>query len=221
MKAISVFLSALPALAAGASASAAEPVKWAVAPSAGAIAEALLGKPAADGMAGRAQVRCHLAPSGALTGCAVVSEEPTGLGFGEAALAIVGKMRAAPAPDLPSEITLPIRFDPSPPLRPVAFPKVPGGYRNVAPVGPYYPDRAGRAGVTGYALGECHLIATGELKNCSALIEEPEGWGFSDVLLLMAKRGYVRAQPRTLNGQPIADEVVRVVVRYTINGRYP
>jgi len=45
---------------------------------------------------GGARLRCEALTTGALVGCEVVSEQPEGLGFGEAALLITPKFRMAP-----------------------------------------------------------------------------------------------------------------------------
>jgi hypothetical protein len=65
---------------------------------------------------GRAIVDCEAAHDGTLIHCAVVSEEPSGLGFGESALAIAGVMQMNPwtkqgAPVEGAKIRLPIRLN--------------------------------------------------------------------------------------------------------------
>ncbi len=45
---------------------------------------------------GRAKIRCGIAHDGSLTGCAVQSEDPAGLGFGAAALSIAAVMKMNP-----------------------------------------------------------------------------------------------------------------------------
>jgi TonB family protein len=67
---------------------------------------------------GRAFVVCQTAHDGALTGCTVAQEEPPGLGFGQAALAIAGVMKMNPwtvqgAPVDGARIRLPIRVNAS------------------------------------------------------------------------------------------------------------
>lgn len=200
-------------LAAGPAGSA-SPVKWTAGPSGGDIAEALQGKPAADGTPGRVQLNCQIARTGELTACKVASEEPTGMGLGEAALAMATKFHAAPAPDLPPEVVLPLRFEASPPIRPPVFKPTDARFRYLSPIGAYFPERAERLDVGGYAIAECHLAAPGVLSMCSVLEERPAGWGFAEATLAMAKSGYLTAEPRTVDGQPVADEVVRVLVKF-------
>ena len=193
---------------------AASPVKWVAGPSAGDIAEALLGRPAADGTPGRVQLNCAIASSGELTACKVALEEPAGMGLGEAALSISAKFRAAPAPDLPPEVVLPLRFETSPPIRPPIFKPTAVRFPYLAPIGAYFPERAERLNIGGYAIAECHLAGTGVLSKCSVIDEQPKGAGFAEATLAMAKSGYLTAEPRIVGGQPVADEVVRVLVKF-------
>jgi TonB family protein len=65
---------------------------------------------------GRATVDCTVTHAGALTGCAVASETPGGLGFGQAALGVAGQMvmnpwTASGAPVDGARVALPIRFE--------------------------------------------------------------------------------------------------------------
>jgi TonB family protein len=66
---------------------------------------------------GRVVMHCRVTATGTLTACAVVSEEPPGAGFGEAALKLTNRFRMTKttADGLPVEgadITIPIRFTP-------------------------------------------------------------------------------------------------------------
>lgn len=75
---------------------------------------------------GRASVECAVAADGTLTGCATVTEDPAGYGFGEAALVVAGVMRMSPwtkqgAPAEGARIVLPIKFV-QPPDAPAAAP---------------------------------------------------------------------------------------------------
>lgn len=61
---------------------------------------------------GIASIRCHVAPSGALDNCVLVSESPADYGFGEAALGMNGLFRMAPAPFGPNaSIQFSIKFN--------------------------------------------------------------------------------------------------------------
>ena len=82
----------------------------------------------AESRRGRASIRCVTTAMGELSGCVVWSEDPPGLGFGAAALALAStfQMRATTRDGRNVEgasITIPIRFSPPAPPAP---PIVPG-----------------------------------------------------------------------------------------------
>ncbi len=66
------------------------------------------------GVEGRVELICILDAEGAFTNCRVVSEDPSGEGFGAAALRVVPAFRAAPAvPGFPmagQRVRMPINF---------------------------------------------------------------------------------------------------------------
>jgi TonB family protein len=77
---------------------------------------------------GRASVECTVAADGTLSGCTTVTEDPAGLGFGDAAMEVAGVMQMSPwtkqgAPVEGARINLPIKFvlpDESPATAPAA-----------------------------------------------------------------------------------------------------
>lgn len=64
----------------------------------------------------------------------------------------------------------------------------------------YYPSRALARGETGQVVLNCRVDTAGWL-HCSVVSETPEGWGFGDAALRIA-RDY-RMVPATQNGQPV------------------
>lgn len=83
--------------------------------------------PAAAAKAGvgvaRVVMRCTVGAGGALEGCAVESEEPGGLGFGDAALALSGRFRlnawtAEGLPVVGAVVRVPLRYDAGAPPAP-------------------------------------------------------------------------------------------------------
>ena len=50
----------------------------------------------AHGQSGEATIQCRVTAKGTLTGCKVLTEKPTGMGFGAAALALSPKFRMNP-----------------------------------------------------------------------------------------------------------------------------
>jgi hypothetical protein len=59
--------------------------------------------------------------------------------------------------------------------------------------GPYYPDRAARMGVSGYATLDCVALASGALTSCLIDEEFPMGFGFGPAALTMAKTNWMQA----------------------------
>ena len=66
--------------------------------------------------AARVVIACDVVEGGRLAGCTTQSEEPSGLGFGEAALALAGSFQAKPwtaegLPTVGGRVRIPIRYD--------------------------------------------------------------------------------------------------------------
>lgn len=67
----------------------------------------------AQGIAGRATLRCTVDETGALSGCVVLEERPTGWGFGRAALQMANAFRVRPPQSgARAQVVFPIRFAP-------------------------------------------------------------------------------------------------------------
>jgi TonB family protein len=65
---------------------------------------------------GRTRLECAVVAEGRLEGCAVLSEEPSGLGFGQAAMALTGGFRvgawtAEGLPTIGAKIRIPLRYE--------------------------------------------------------------------------------------------------------------
>jgi len=155
--------------------------------------------PPAARQGGIAQIRCAPQPSGELASCEVYSEAPEGLGFGAAALTLAPRFRLKrdAVKTLEAEVLLPVRFEPlppAPPWREAAFGKT-HSYARYGVAGPYYPDRAARAGVAGEVIVDCAAQGDGRLTDCRVASVVPSGMGFDDATLIMAQRGFMRAGP--------------------------
>ncbi len=81
----------------------------------------------------------------------------------------------------------------------VAYPdlvlKKDGKYADMGAAGPYFPDRAARQSVGGYANLDCAADAQGKLTDCTVDEEAPLGFGFGMAVLKMAKVEWVRVAP--------------------------
>ena len=97
--------------------------------------------------------------------------------------------------------------------------KIGGGYGELGPAGPYYPERAARSGISGVAVIDCTLAASGQLSQCTIKSQTPNNEDFGAAAVVMARRGAIQAQPRVVDGQPVASEEVLVRVPFQIGGR--
>jgi len=200
---------------------------WTQRPTADDVAAAYPPKALADHIGGRAVIGCAVAADGGLADCAVVSESPTGAGFGDAALGVVVKMRldrTSGHPGVGERLNLPIRFAPpevetgAAPPREVRFTKTLGGYESAGPAGPFYPERAFRRGQNGLALIQCNAAPDGALTACVMLADQPADQDFGNAALMMAKRGRILAAPRA-DGQPDTGEAQRFLVPFVLRDR--
>lgn len=92
-------------------------------------------------------------------------------------------------------------------------------YADLGGTGPYYPERAARNGIGGSVTLQCRASAKGDLSDCTVLSVTPTGMSFEEAALLMAKRGWLKAAPHLVDGQPVDGEVVRVVVPFVLKLR--
>jgi hypothetical protein len=142
-------------------------------------------------------VKCIAGQKGELTACTLESEEPAGLGFGAAALALAPKFRLThkAAEHYRDGIVVPIRFDApplSPPWRDPMFKPHPG-YSRYGDPGPYFPDSAARKAIDGEVLIDCHVGDERRLDNCRFVAVAPRDVGFDDAVRMMIRQGYMSA----------------------------
>lgn len=92
-----------------------EALMWTRAPTENEIADAYPEAARRQAVAGGAKVRCSLSRMGETTGCQVISETPTGFGFGPAALRLADRYQAgtAAAGQPIRTVVLPFDFQPS------------------------------------------------------------------------------------------------------------
>jgi TonB family protein len=98
----------------------------------------------------------------------------------------------------------------SPEPREVIFWKVPPGYRHLGPAGGYYPDRASRLGITGFAVIDCQVLEEGVLDGCLAVEASPADSAFDQAALVMARRGAIRTTGAPTQGT----DTVRLTVPF-------
>ena len=169
---------------------------------------------------GQVVVECRREVAGELDHCWTVSETPGGFGFGDAAQVIASLSDSASPPPTAiapnGDVIIPINFNiltgqkdknTSPRGQMITNPDwltKPGA----ADLARWYPDRAQRRNQGGRARMICHVAATGALNGCRIISESPEGFGFGDAALAMARTFTMR--PKLIDGQP--DETATVIV---------
>ncbi len=89
---------------------------WVRQPTARQLERAVPPRAIADGVSGRATLRCSVTASGAVTGCSVASESPQGYGFGRAAMGLAQHFEMRPrtvdgAPVEGARVSIPLVFN--------------------------------------------------------------------------------------------------------------
>jgi TonB family protein len=143
---------------------------------------------------GRSTIRCQVNSDGRLVDCEVESEEPADAGFGAAAINLaVNSFKMLPKTKDGSSVAggtvrIPIRFT-LPAVRAMTSEELEA---NAAPCPSkadfrYYPERAAKTNVTGRAVLNCNVSASGSLDQCLVVNEEPKFEGFGRTAVLMAR----------------------------------
>jgi hypothetical protein len=174
----------------------------------------------AKGVEGTATLGCRRSADGAYVGCALVSEAPTGLGFGPAALAIAAAAKGEASvrvprayADVTHTVTFSFRLAP-PSIEPnlllghvIQPPMWPG---ELAP--PLFPPEAQRRGIDGVVVLDCLGGLDNRFTDCAIVSETPPGLGFGHAALERAAQmritNYTRAPIRTVL-VPLSFRVVR------------
>lgn len=178
------------------------------------------------GLGGSAVMRCRVTVEGLLADCNIMKEDPPGLGFGPAALALAPTFLFTPAKrngaPIPAGVTIPVRFDlgyggnvvPAPAAEEI----------RIAPYAPWsqapsreevraaYPKAAGA--IVGHVAMRCPLRASGLLGRCEILTEEPTGKGFAGAARSLAPKFRASLQGGALDAVRKGDIVVNLAVHF-------
>jgi len=197
---------------------------WAAAASFDDLARAYPAK--AGGADGYVAAHCQVDRSGrnagALHGCQIIKEAPTGKGFDQAALSLMPKFRLLPsalarAPSGPPLwVDVPVRFSPATFAdRTVAAPVWLRDNDAAAPP-VVYPKEAAAQGVTsGRGIARCTVAADGKLSACAPQAAEPDGLGFSEAAVKLASA--MRVNLWSADGAPVEGGVVYVPIRLNLS----
>lgn len=77
-----------------------------------------------------------------------------------------------------------------------------------------YPRGAAADGVSGRAVLNCSVLASGEVANCTVTSETPQGEGFGRAALSLSR--YFRLSPRTVDGQAVEGSRVNIPLTFAI-----
>jgi TonB family protein len=150
----------------------------------------------AHGAPGKAIISCVVTATGGVRDCTVVSESPSGKGFGQAALLLsasfVFKPGTVDGKPVDIRTTIPINWERSygamgPSYRMVTnlpWIKAP----TMADVIEVYPKHALSKNLSGHVVIRCGLTRDGALKDCTPITEQPSGEGFGNAAVSLSKR---------------------------------
>ncbi len=170
-----------------------------------------------SGKDGQAIISCTATVHGTLNDCVVLWDNPAGMGFGGAAVALTPQFLMKPAmrggKPTPSSVTIPINF---------SFPAGAPGLMNTKRVAPAelawveapsyadvvaaYPEKARKEKVAGRVTLNCQMTSEGRLRSCNALADTPKGYGFTAAAKELARK--FRLEVRTDEGRNLAKDMM-------------
>lgn len=171
---------------------------------------------------GHVSMRCGIELDGRLEHCSVLTEAPSGQGFGKAARAKVApKFRMRMTPEIAQKVAkasvnLPVHFS-NPAKAPPRLVVRPKWINRLDPqkVVEVYPDAAAEAGVkSGRGVAECTVAFDGKLVDCQPAPATPEGLGFSDAAVKVAS--VMRMNPWSDGGGPVDGVRLRLPVAFNL-----
>ena len=175
----------------------------------------------AKGTPGQVVLRCKLQIDGALRNCETLSEVPHNLGFGRAALSLAPKFRLRIGVEDAKlvkgyYVDVPFRME-APTSPDMVNRSVPHPTWIASPDGvtahATFPKAALDKGVTsGRGFARCVVAPEGTLVACQPLSAEPEGLGFAEAAVEMAKT--MRMNAWTQDGGPVGGAHIRIPFRF-------
>ena len=236
------------ALAAAMSASAQHPSvvtnpNWLRRPTADEIGSVWPAEALKRGLGGVARLKCEVDLQGLVQDCSVVSEDPTGFGFGGAALALTPKFLFRPgtrdgAP-VTASVIIPISFSmdagglakdqPRPPIGSHIPSRQPVGEEfflvatvpwdrapSSAEVAAAYPRDARPGTGAGHVVLACRFSKTGDLKDCTTDVERPQWQGFAQAAKSLIPKFHL--DPAAAEGTDVSKLRINLAIHFTPPG---
>ncbi len=194
---------------------------WVAAPTFAALGAAY--PKSGGGAVGVGVLRCRVAKTGRLKGCESVREEPEARGFGAAARSLAPAFQLAVDPEFSSlkglaMVNLTIRLiDPASEdftRRRLASPVWTAGL-DAGRAQKLFPGTAAAQGLkTGLGVARCVVAADGGLVDCAPRPATPEGVGFSEAAVDVAR--VMKMSPWTSGGGPVDGATVNLPIRFNL-----
>lgn len=163
-------------------------------------------------ISGGAVLNCTADNDGREVDCRIIKEDPPGMGFGEAALALVTKERVK-TKDASGTSIVGRRFNTgfnflAPGDSNPDWVRKPSG----ADVAAAFPTKAMQEGRAGKATITCNVTIEGFLERCVVLSESPEAYGFGAAALQLAPQ--FRMSPKMRGGKPVSGGEVSIPISW-------
>ena len=194
---------------------------WEKAPDRSEWARAYPAQAAQAGVSGAVKMRCSASETGLLQNCTVVSEAPTGRGFGAAALSLANGMELKPTtadgrPVAGRSFIVPVKFDPG---------VLKGGVTIARPDWVRQPTMdelwnyvpAGLTMKGARVILHCTVTTHGLMADCTATTDAATNENVRKAVLEMSKLFVMR--PMTVDGQPVAGGAINIPVAFEGGGR--
>ncbi len=193
-------------------------------------------------LGGIARLKCEVDLQGLVQDCSVLSEDPPGMGFGGAALALAPKFLFRPgtrdgAP-VTSWVTIPINFSmeggsPKDQPRPPIGSHIPGGQPvgeefflvatvpwdrapSSAELAAAYPRDAKPGTGAGHVVLACRFSKSGDLKDCTTDVERPQWQGFGQAAKSLTPKFHL--DPAAAAGIDLSKLRINLAIHFTPPG---
>ena len=189
---------------------------WEKAPDRTAWAKAYPAQAAQAGVSGDVKMRCAATEAGLLQNCTVVSESPTGQGFGAAALSLTAGMELKPTtasgrPVAGMSFIVPVKFDPGLLRRGVAIER-PDWVRMPTDEELWNYMPAGLAMNGAKVMLHCLVTTHGLMADCTALGDASADENVLKAVVEMSKLFVM--SPMTVDGRPVAGGEINIPIHF-------